>query len=289
MAADWLALSGALWAGASLGHFLSTEESAGRRFLLKIFARWVEVPLLWFIWVVCRGPLSFALKIPGARPVLGTLVTRPFGLWMDTGVPVPTKDVMKMIDALDGRVAVGDCRCRLAKKTCDHPMRADIVFRTGAEAWLWAFPDHYREIGKEEAKKIVLECSEQDMFQMVFIHCSTRTHVNEYVLCNCCACGCKVHLLNRTMGQEYFPMRDGGFRSVHNPDKCERCGKCVEKCPFQAITLTDNGIRIGECFGCGLCERVCENGAYEVIKKLPGPDWSQEAWRALDKSELKGS
>jgi NAD-dependent dihydropyrimidine dehydrogenase PreA subunit len=275
-------MTGVFWFSISLGHFVSKEDSELRKIFLMIFARYLEVPILYTIWLLCEGPLKFILNIPGVKTVMGTLVTRPFGNYMDTGVPIPTKDILKLVDKIDGRIAVGDCRCRLAKNTCDCEMRADITIRTGADAWLWAFPDNYTEISKDEVKEIILKCSDQDMFQMVFIHCSTANDINEYVICNCCSCGCKVHLLNRTMGQEYFPLRDGGFRSFHDPNKkCEQCGACVEKCPFDAIKLVNEKIEITDCFGCGICERVCENNAYEVKQTKPGPEWSNEAWRMI--------
>ena len=271
-----------LWWALLFGHILSGEQSRGRRVLLKIFARWIEVPILWFIWVACDGPLAFLTRNKVSRVVLGTLVTRPFGKYIDTGVPVPRDHVLKMIDSIDGPIAVGDCRCRLAKKTCDHPMLTDIVFRTGAEAWLWAFPDNYRVIDKKLAKEIVTECSRLGMFQMVFIHCSTASHVNEYVVCNCCSCGCKPHLLNRTVGQSYFPLPDGGFRSFADNTKCDLCEACVTACPFDAISLADGGVKIEDCYGCGICELVCEKGVFEVRQVHPGPPWAQDVWNDLD-------
>jgi len=278
-------LFGVVWCSFMALHFLSSEESRGRRLLLKIFARWIEVPLLWFIWVVCQGPLKFLTEISVFRNILGAAVARPFALYMDTGVPIPTKDLKRLIEKLDGPIAVGDCRCGMAKKTCGHPMRRDIVFRTGHEAFTWAFPDNFEEISKDEAVRIIEDCSARGMFQMVFIHCSTQNHLNEYVICNCCPCGCKVHLLNRTVGQEYFPLRDGGFRSRHYPEKCEKCGDCVDKCPFNAISMSDDGIKTEDCFGCGVCERACEKGAYTVTQDLPGPPWAQEAWRILEEGD----
>jgi len=262
-------------------HLLSGEQSRGRRVLLKVFAKWVELPLLRIIYEACRGRLRFLTRRSPARTLMGAAVALPFAKYMDTGVPVPKKHVMKLIETLDGPIAVGDCRCRLAKKTCGHPMLTDMVFRTGAEAWLWAFPDNYRPIEKEEAKRIVNQCAELGMFHMVFIHCSSSSHVNEYVICNCCECGCKVHLLNRTVGQRWFPLPDGGFRSFLEADKCDLCGECVEACPFDAIRMRESGIEVADCFGCGVCEQVCQRGAFKTIRVTAGPPWAQEAWRML--------
>jgi len=52
-----------------------------------------------------------------------------------------------------------------------------------------------------------------------------------------------------------------------NEDQCTGCGKCVDACPRQAITLTGTRPVINEqlCAGCLACVRVCETGAiYQV-------------------------
>ena len=233
------------------------------------------------IYEACLGRLSFMTGTPLRRKILGALFARPFALHMDTGIPLPAKEVVRLVRSLEGPIAVGDCRCRLAKKTCGHPMETDIVFRTGAEAWLWAFPENYREIDKDEAIRTVEDCARQGMFPMIFVHCSSASHVNEYVICNCCSCGCKVHLLNRTVGQEYFPLPDGGFRSFVDESKCDGCCDCVSACPFGAIELSEGKVRVTDCYGCGVCEQVCPRQAFTLARVNEGPPWSQPIWREL--------
>ncbi|MHB9133034.1 MAG: NADH-quinone oxidoreductase subunit B family protein [Armatimonadota bacterium] len=44
---------------------------------------------------------------------------------------------------------------------------------------------------------------------------------------------------------------------------CSGCGRCVEECPTQAITLTrDGGVELdrGRCLGCQCCVRACPTG-----------------------------
>lgn len=119
-----------------------------------------------------------------------------------------------MIDALAGPIAVGPCRCRSGHGGCDHPLETDIVIRTGVEAWTRAFPHEYRLIGKDEAKRIVSECGGLGMWQMVFVHCPVNQENekgNEYVICNCCACGCVPYILNRELGQRVYPLLRGDY------------------------------------------------------------------------------
>lgn len=45
--------------------------------------------------------------------------------------------------------------------------------------------------------------------------------------------------------------------------KCSRCGQCMIICPYQAITLENDTIKVNEmfCQGCGACAAVCKNNA----------------------------
>ena len=65
------------------------------------------------------------------------------------------------------------------------------------------------------------------------------------------------------------------FTSEVNPLRCSACGRCVEICPFGAISLVEAGnaesgtIRIArvnstECKGCGLCVASCISGALQL-------------------------
>lgn len=54
-----------------------------------------------------------------------------------------------------------------------------------------------------------------------------------------------------------------GFRRT----RCLRCGRCVEVCKEQAITLTENTVATDadKCRMCGECVNVCLHGAREII------------------------
>ncbi|MGD9932064.1 MAG: 4Fe-4S binding protein [Mangrovibacterium sp.] len=52
------------------------------------------------------------------------------------------------------------------------------------------------------------------------------------------------------------------FPSV-NSEICIGCGRCIDLCPREAITLKDGKAFIDEdnCMGCGVCEKKCPVGA----------------------------
>lgn len=53
----------------------------------------------------------------------------------------------------------------------------------------------------------------------------------------------------------------------HRNTLCNKCGRCLEACPRDAIGLHDEGVRIvrSRCDNCGACVAVCYPGALEVL------------------------
>lgn len=249
-----------------LGHVVTGEHSPIRLFFMKIFARYLEVPLLHLSYLACVGRLRFISRFFLTRWLILYPVAYPFGHYGDTGKPIPTDELVRKLEGLEGRIAVGPCRCRIGHKACDHPIETDIVFRTGADVWLKAFPADYREIGKAEAIEIVKRCAGEGMFHMVFLHCLVGGAVNEYVICNCCTDGCVPYILNRTLGQRIYPLVRGEWKVVVDRELCSGCGSCVEACPFSTRVLFEEKSIATDCFGCGLCASVCPTGASSMVR-----------------------
>jgi heterodisulfide reductase subunit A-like polyferredoxin len=64
------------------------------------------------------------------------------------------------------------------------------------------------------------------------------------------------------------PRQSKGFTVVIDETICRGCGRCINMCPYQAITLTPNDIQgwyasVDEalCKGCGNCISVCPSSA----------------------------
>jgi ferredoxin len=273
----------------SLVHAITGEHSRLRRWTLYVFARYLEMPLLRWGYELLRGRYRRAGANWLVRGILRWAVAAPFGYAGDTARPVPATEVGRFIDALEGALAVGPCRCRTAARACDHPVETDIVIRTGVEAWTQAFPGEYRLIGKEEAKGIVAQCAELGMWPMVFVHCPVHEHggetapshlpslpeatggvgsqgSNEYVICNCCTCGCVPFILNRELGQRAYPLLRGEFVAETDLARCAGHGACVEACPFEVRAVEDGKARLVEtCFGCGVCVAACPERAIAMV------------------------
>ena len=54
-------------------------------------------------------------------------------------------------------------------------------------------------------------------------------------------------------------------RIVFDPEKCVRCGLCVQDCVSRAIRLTEEGIAcVRPCLECGHCVAICPRGAVSI-------------------------
>ncbi|MBA7560013.1 NAD(P)H-quinone oxidoreductase subunit I, chloroplastic [subsurface metagenome] len=68
------------------------------------------------------------------------------------------------------------------------------------------------------------------------------------------------------MSEQAIQVRVGPL--LLNQQRCKKCGVCVELCPRQVFTISDEGYpepsNIERCTGCKLCELWCPDYAIEV-------------------------
>lgn len=66
------------------------------------------------------------------------------------------------------------------------------------------------------------------------------------------------------------PRQSKGYTVLVNPQLCRGCGRCIEECPYQAVTMNKNALggwtaSVDEAFckGCGNCIAVCPTNAVD--------------------------
>jgi len=53
-------------------------------------------------------------------------------------------------------------------------------------------------------------------------------------------------------------------RAKINEDLCTLCKKCINSCFYNALSIEDDKIVVGDCWGCGICSCVCPEGAIRM-------------------------
>jgi len=174
-----------------------------------------------------------------------------------------------LIDSV-GHVYLWPCNCRAMMANCQKPIYTCLRFSNNRDlGW---------EISKDRAKAIMREANRKGLMQSGEISVGPDGAIGG-ALCNCCADCCFPHLLAEKLhAEKLWPLTRSQARvdGAH----CTACGRCVRRCPFEAITLhkADNGpdsasisIDAGLCRGCGICSTGCRDGAIFMVK-LDGVD-----------------
>ncbi len=61
-----------------------------------------------------------------------------------------------------------------------------------------------------------------------------------------------------------------------NAARCDLCGNCISKCPFQALSMGQHGIEVNDaCRMCGMCVRNCPHKAISFEQKAGAVDKSK--------------
>lgn len=163
-------------------------------------------------------------------------------------------------------MAVGLCYCRHKMqhmdRECDAPMDICMTFNSTANSLIKY--DHARRVDKSEGLHLLQLAYENNLVQF-----GENVQDNVNFICNCCGCCCEAMIASRRFSH-LNPVHTTNFIPEIDTTNCNGCGKCVNICPVEAMTLISASdphrpkkkqARLDEerCLGCGLCVRVCTN------------------------------
>ncbi len=161
-------------------------------------------------------------------------------------------------------IGVGRCYCRHKMehlgKACDAPQDICMTFNTTAAS----LTKHgaARAIDKQECHDLLQKAYDHNLVQFGE---NVREQVN--FICNCCGCCCEAMIAARRFAI-MNPVHTTNFIPVIDEATCNGCGKCVNVCPVEAMTLISANdphkpkkkkARLNEeiCLGCGVCIGSC--------------------------------
>ena len=161
-------------------------------------------------------------------------------------------------------IGIGTCYCRHKMEhlgqSCDAPMEICMTFNTTAASLI--NHNFARQVEAQEGLELLQSAYE---FNLVQFGENVRNEVN--FICNCCGCCCEAMLAAKRFST-LQPIHTTNFLPDINKNSCNGCGKCIEACPVEAMTLVSANdphrskrkkAKVNEeiCLGCGVCARVC--------------------------------
>jgi Na+-translocating ferredoxin:NAD+ oxidoreductase RNF subunit RnfB len=165
-------------------------------------------------------------------------------------------------------IGVGVCYCRHKMqhvgKACDAPLDICMTFNSTASSLV----RHgvARRVDTAEATDLLQQARDRRLVQF-----GENARERVAFICNCCGCCCEALIAARRFGFLH-PVHTTNFILAIDQAACNGCGKCVEACPVEAVSLVSandpkkprrKAARLDEeaCLGCGVCVGTCpENG-----------------------------
>jgi len=162
-------------------------------------------------------------------------------------------------------IGIGVCYCRHKMmhvgRGCDAPME-DICMTFNTAAAALVRNDFARRAGAAECLEILDRAREANLVQFGE---NVKNRVN--FICNCCGCCCEALIAVRRFGLSQ-PVHTTNFLPSVSGRHCTGCGKCVDTCPVDALSLVPAGgsdepgrkkavVDHTVCLGCGVCARAC--------------------------------
>ena len=176
---------------------------------------------------------------------------------------MPYEKAEELINSQE-KFLVAPCICRRERKMvgegCDKPEEACLVFGRGVDYYL------RNGLGRLIDKKEALEILEEaDKAGLVLQPSNSQKIVN---ICCCCGCCCGVlRMVNRH--PKPASIVSSAFEASSNPETCEGCGICVDRCQMEALRIENDRVvlDVDRCIGCGLCVSTCPSGTLTLVRR----------------------
>jgi NAD-dependent dihydropyrimidine dehydrogenase PreA subunit len=174
---------------------------------------------------------------------------------------MPYDQVWQLVDQMKGPFAVAPCVCVQERAVLGQKCEHDLTERCLTNSKWYVEQGHAREITKAEAKALVMQAQEEGLV------IQPGNYKKGEWFCLCCGCCCGI-LSNAKKLEKPAKLLATNYYSEINPDLCEACGVCVERCPMDAVILDEvASINRDRCIGCGVCIPTCPAEAIQLIRK----------------------
>lgn len=190
---------------------------------------------------------------------------------------MPFDDVVKVLESKE-RIGVMPCPCdkhmRMLGHECGRPAEVCLGFDFYAEYCIEGLGVG-RWIDRQEALAILEKADQAGL-----VHQIGGNSESAECICNCCpdCCG-SLRLIKKMPAPSR--MTGSNFYARLSLEECTCCEACIDRCPMDALTMTDEGPSLDRmrCIGCGLCSTGCPAEAITLIQKdteklktLPTPE-----------------
>lgn len=186
-------------------------------------------------------------------------------------IVMPVDLIKSIINDANDIVIMNKCLCRRSTNCTDYPQDLGCVFIGKTTKKISR--KHCREATRQEAIEHLDKCEDAGLIHIMgrnkidSIWMNVRPNEELLTICNCCPCCCLWRVypnLSDTIQNDFYKLP--GVSVACDEKSCIGCGKCIEVCFGNAITIKDNVALVDEniCIGCGQCSKHCPTNAMKL-------------------------
>jgi ferredoxin len=228
---------------------------------------------LFYEYITVEEEFIKALFTNGETQLGRVFVSEP-SLPVDGSLVVLDHERASQVVAEAAHIGIGLCYCRHKMehlgRACDAPMSICMTFNNTADSLI----RHgvARRVDAAECRDLLDQARDCGLVQFGE---NVRQRVN--FICNCCGCCCEALIAARRFGHLH-PVHTTNFIPELPVDACTGCGKCVEACPVEALTLASANdparpkrkrarLDTDICLGCGVCVPACPERGLKLTSR----------------------
>jgi len=183
----------------------------------------------------------------------------------DAAGVLPCEDMRDILNSQEV-IALVPCPCKKGFQKRQCGVRDETCINVGRTAMYNLNRGVGRRVTAEEA---IAFCDRTD--EEPFVHIAINQKTVNMLVCNCHWCCCE--LILPLLRQNRYPLWRGlaksRFEAAVDAEKCRACGKCQERCQFEAALMKVDSLTgqkkasvdAEKCMGCGCCVVTCPAGA----------------------------
>ncbi len=253
----------ARWPYAYIGAAIA--ERTERKLLRPLMA-----PFLALAFFPQRWGRSYHGKVlPTDEAARLVLVQEPIDVTLSEQV-IPFETARDLVLADPDHIVALDCPCRVARREPCLPLDVCLIMGEPFASFVLEHnPERARWLQPQEAVDIIQAEADRGHVHHAFFKEAMLGRF--YAICNCCSCCCGAMSAHRNG----VPMLiSSGYVADLDMEACRACGRCVERCPFGAITLDRQFARVESeaCMGCGICVQSCPQQALSLMRHPRRPE-----------------